>query len=87
MSLWPLIALVTLAVVAIIVWPLARPRRAVPPGRAAFDRAVYRDQLAEIQRDLERGVLDPAQAVAARLEIPHQPLRLPRAYQNPRTAA
>jgi cytochrome c-type biogenesis protein CcmH len=68
-SLWPLIALVTLAVVAIIVWPLVKPRRVVPPGRAAFDRAIYRDQLAEIQRDLERGVLDPAQAAAARLEI------------------
>jgi cytochrome c-type biogenesis protein CcmH len=68
-SLWPLIALVTLAVVAVIIWPLVKPRRIVPPGRAAFDRAIYRDQLAEIQRDLERGVLAPAQAEAARLEI------------------
>ncbi|MGH6962051.1 MAG: c-type cytochrome biogenesis protein CcmI, partial [Dongiaceae bacterium] len=38
-------------------------------ARASFDLAVYRDQLAELERDLARGVLTPDQAAAARLEI------------------
>jgi cytochrome c-type biogenesis protein CcmH len=67
--LWLALTVVTLAVVATIVWPLVRSRRTVPAERGAFDRAVYRDQLAELQRDVERGVIDPVQAGSARLEI------------------
>ena len=33
------------------------------------DLAVYRDQLSEIERDIERGVLTPEQASAARIEV------------------
>jgi len=66
--LWAAIALVTLLAAAAVAWPLLRPRAAAAP-RASFDRAVYRDQLAELDRDCERGVLDAAQAAAARLEI------------------
>src|ERR1700733_11183052 len=41
----------------------------VLPARGQYDRAVYRDQLREVERDLARGVLTPAEADAARLEI------------------
>jgi cytochrome c-type biogenesis protein CcmH len=37
--------------------------------RAAYDLAVYRDQLAEIGRDQARGVLNQAEAEAARTEV------------------
>ena len=38
-------------------------------ARAAFDASVYRDQLAEIESDRERGLLSEADAEAARIEI------------------
>jgi cytochrome c-type biogenesis protein CcmH len=67
-SLWLALGGLTLAVIAGIVWPLLRRRAALPP-RSAFDRSIYRDQLAELTRDVERGVVDPGEAAAARLEI------------------
>ena len=58
----------TLAVLAIIVLPLLRGVRAVA-DRGDFDRAVYRDQLAELDRDLARGLIGEREAQAARIEI------------------
>src|SRR5262245_8121634 len=58
-------ALVTLALVCL---PLLRGAEAVG-DRGQFDRAVYRDQLREVERDVTRGVLSPAEAESARLEI------------------
>jgi cytochrome c-type biogenesis protein CcmH len=62
------IAAVTLVVVATVVLPLMKGARAAPE-RAAFDRAVYRDQLKELERDRARGLIDGDEAAAARLEI------------------
>jgi cytochrome c-type biogenesis protein CcmH len=62
------IAAVTLIVVATVVLPLMKGARAAP-DRAAFDRAVYRDQLKELERDQARDLIDADQAAAARLEI------------------
>ncbi|MEM0922132.1 MAG: c-type cytochrome biogenesis protein CcmI [Pseudomonadota bacterium] len=39
------------------------------PARAAFDAALYRDQLAEIDRDLDRGTISAAEAEGAKAEI------------------
>lgn len=69
MSLWLVLGFLTLAAIAAIVWPLLRPRRAPGADRGAFDRGIYRDQLAELVRDVERGVIDRTQAAAAKLEI------------------
>jgi cytochrome c-type biogenesis protein CcmH len=52
----------------LLVSPLLKRARAMPT-RAEFDLAVFRDQLAEIERDRERGLLDAKQAEAARLEV------------------
>lgn len=66
--LWLYAALMTLAVIAIILWPLLRPTdRSL--DRADYDLAIYRDQLDEVDRDLARGILDNEQAEAARNEI------------------
>jgi cytochrome c-type biogenesis protein CcmH len=53
---------------ALLVLPLWR-RNKKAASRADFDLAVFRDQLAEIGRDAERGLLEPRQAEAARLEV------------------
>ena len=59
------LALVALAVIAL---PLLWPSLAVA-DRGQFDRAVYRDQLKELERDVARGVLSDAEAQSARLEV------------------
>jgi cytochrome c-type biogenesis protein CcmH len=66
--LWLGLALLTSGAIAAIVVPLLRGRKPAA-SRAAFDRAIYRDQLAELGRDVERGVVDRDQAAASRIEI------------------
>ena len=61
-------AVMTAVAVAALVWPLAR-RRAPGPRRAEHALEVYRDQLDEVERDTERGLLTAEQASAARVEI------------------
>ncbi len=67
-----LFILVFAAVAAIAIlamsWPLLTGVIA-PPERGQFDRAVYRDQLKELDRDIGRGVLSGAEAETTRLEI------------------
>jgi cytochrome c-type biogenesis protein CcmH len=62
------IAVMTLVVVATVVLPLTKAARPAPE-RGQFDRAVYRDQLKELERDQARGLIDAAEAATARLEI------------------
>ena len=62
------LAVMCLVVVATVVLPLMKASRPAPE-RAAFDRAVYRDQLRELERDAARGLIDAAEAAGARLEI------------------
>jgi cytochrome c-type biogenesis protein CcmH len=38
-------------------------------ARTDYDLEIYRDQLREIERDVERGLIDPSQATAARTEV------------------
>jgi len=59
---------VALALAALIVAPLLIARRGAA-DRAAHDAAVYRDQLAEVERDRARGLLSDAAAEATRAEI------------------
>src|SRR5215472_3739778 len=63
-----LFAGVTVIVLGMVLGPLLRPAKA-PPERAAFDRAVYRDQLKELDREAARGVIDPGEVATARLEL------------------
>ena len=51
---WVLLALTTAAVVLVVIAPLARPAGAFPTDSGEETR-VYRDQLAELDRDRERG--------------------------------
>ena len=65
--LFAALALMTAVAVMAVLWPLSR-RRAPREAREA-DLAVYRDQLAELDRDLAAGLLSPEQAQAARVEV------------------
>lgn len=62
-----LLALLTTATVTALLVPLVKPRLA-ERGRLASDTAVYRDQLAEVERERGR-TLEAAEADAARTEI------------------
>ncbi len=67
--IWILALALTAATLAFLLVPLLRRSQGPVPARAEFDMAVYRDQLAEVDRDLERGLLDAEQAEAARIEV------------------
>lgn len=58
----------TLIVLALVLGPLLKPARA-PATREAFDRAVYRDQLKELEREVARGAVAEGEAATARLEL------------------
>ena len=65
---WLAFALILAATLAVLLYPLWRAPAAVP-ARAAYDLAVYRGQLAEVELDVGRGLVAPDQADVARLEV------------------
>jgi cytochrome c-type biogenesis protein CcmH len=68
MLLWILFALMTAAVLAAVLAPLARPHLGANQQRSG-SIAVYRDQLEEVAADRARGLIDAAEATAAQIEI------------------
>jgi len=66
MTLWLILALMTAAAIFAVLWPLSRHGGT---GRSGSDLAVYRDQLAEIDRDLAAGLIVGQEAEAARVEV------------------
>jgi cytochrome c-type biogenesis protein CcmH len=66
MILWLIFALMTLAAIAAVWWPLARRQKSV---RSGSDIAVYRDQLEEIGRDEAASLIGNVEAEAARVEV------------------
>lgn len=65
MTLWLTLALMTAAAIFAVLWPLSRQGR----RRSGSDIAVYRDQLAELDRDLAAGLIAGQEAEAARVEV------------------
>jgi len=68
MLLWILFAVMTAAVLAAVLAPLARPA-GEPDERRAGSLAVYRDQLEELESERTRGLIDPEEAAASKVEI------------------
>src|SRR5689334_14920574 len=66
MILWVVFALMTAAAVFAVLWPLGRGARVQPTGG---DVAVYKDQLAEIERDRAADRIAAPEAEAARVEV------------------
>ncbi|MCX5512105.1 c-type cytochrome biogenesis protein CcmI [Kaistia algarum] len=74
MLLWIAMAVLTAAASLAILVPLGRSRAgAVSADPSA--RAIYRDQLTELDRDRERGLIGEAETDAARLEISRRLLK------------
>jgi cytochrome c-type biogenesis protein CcmH len=79
--------------VAVVLWlllrPLLQPPAAISDARTS-DLSVYREQLRELEGDLARGLISPAEADAARTEIKRKMLAVapaPEAAHNPQRAA
>jgi cytochrome c-type biogenesis protein CcmH len=66
MTLWFVFALMTVAAIFAVLWPLSRGSSASAGGSEVV---VYRDQLAEIDRDVAAGLIGVSEAEAARVEI------------------
>jgi cytochrome c-type biogenesis protein CcmH len=68
MIFWLVLAVVTAGSLALVIRPLlARSGPAI--GRDAFDAEIYRDQLKQIDADRDAGLVDAAEAEAARIEV------------------
>jgi cytochrome c-type biogenesis protein CcmH len=72
--LWIVLGAMTLTAALILAWPLFDSRRF--KNDSAFALAVYRDQLAEINHDAARGIIDETQARAAQIEVERRILAL-----------
>ena len=66
MTLWFVFALMTAAAIFAVLLPLGRRGQ---PQKDGSEAAVYTDQLIEIDRDVAAGLIGPAEAEAARVEI------------------
>jgi cytochrome c-type biogenesis protein CcmH len=66
MALWFVLALMTLAAILTVLWPLARRGGQL---RSGSDVAVYRDQLEEIERDRAAGLIEDNEAAGATVEV------------------
>jgi cytochrome c-type biogenesis protein CcmH len=68
MLFWILVAILTAAVAAVLLLPLMRAAEPLP-SRHSHDIEVYRDQLGELARDREAGLIGSEEAELARAEI------------------
>jgi cytochrome c-type biogenesis protein CcmH len=76
---WIVAALLTAAVVILLARPLMR--KAGPVDMGGTDLAVYRDQLAELEREKARGLVEADQAAAMETEIGRRMLNASREAQ------
>lgn len=68
MTFWIITSAMALVIAATLALVMLRTRAASGPA-AAYDLQVYRDQLKDVDRDLERGVLGEADAARIRTEV------------------
>ncbi|TIL93350.1 MAG: c-type cytochrome biogenesis protein CcmI [Mesorhizobium sp.] len=75
MLFWVIAAILTLGASLAVLLPLAGGPKGGSPS-SDHDLEVYRDQLSELDRDVARGLIQPAEAEEARAEIARRILRL-----------
>jgi cytochrome c-type biogenesis protein CcmH len=66
MTLWLILALMTVGALSAVLWPLYRRP---PRSHSGSELNVYRDQLKEIERDYAAGHIATTEAEAARIEV------------------
>jgi cytochrome c-type biogenesis protein CcmH len=81
MLFWVVAALLTLGASLAVLLPLAG-RAGSRAAEGAHDLEVYRDQLAELDRDAERGLIQPAEAEQARAEIARRILKADKSLKD-----
>lgn len=81
--LWLLLAAMTAAAIVAVLRPLTRRMETDDDGH---ELDLYKDQLAEVARDLERGVIEPAEAEAAKVEVSRRLIAAADALERRRTS-
>ncbi len=85
--IWIVFLALILAVLALMLVPLLlQPVKTAAADRADYDLTVYRDQLKEVDADVERGLLNTRQAEAARTEIKRRMLAVADKPEGPAAA-
>ena len=84
MTLWFVFALMTAAAIFAVLWPLRHGGR---PREGGNEAAVYKDQLAEIDRDVAAGLIGSSEAEAARVEISRRLLAAVDSQRDPPAAS
>lgn len=75
-AFWIAVGVLSLGVALAVAAPMLRAGERIGRARrASYDLAVFRDQLAEVDRDRETGRLDATEAAAAKAEIERRMLR------------
>jgi cytochrome c-type biogenesis protein CcmH len=74
MTLWIILIGMTASASLMVVWPILRRSAGKKTAQGAI--LVYADQLAEVERDRERGLIGEPEAAAARIEISRRILRM-----------
>ena len=75
MLLWIVFAGLTALLLGIVLRPLAQGALTASADDRIFDKAVYRDQLSELARETEEGMIPPSEAETARTEIARRLLK------------
>jgi cytochrome c-type biogenesis protein CcmH len=86
MILWIIFAGLTAAAMIAVLWPLLRPGKQEMEA-AAYETAVFKDQLDEITLEKERGVISKTEAEAARTEVSRRLLAAARTSDSKRASA
>lgn len=76
MVIWLLFAVLTALIVFVVLGPLSGRTQAADRAAEGANIAVYQDQLAEIDADLERGVIGAEEAQSARVEVARKILQV-----------
>ncbi|RED51563.1 c-type cytochrome biogenesis protein CcmI [Aestuariispira insulae] len=69
MTLWLILVVLTVGIVALLVYPFLVKSQEVAASTADYDLQVYKKQLREVGRDRDRGVISAEDAEAAEAEI------------------
>lgn len=86
MMFWIMASIMTVAATTSLLVPLAR-RTKLQAGEKEFDAEVYHDQLREIDRDIESGLLTGEEAEYARAEVGRRLLKVSKATSSNKGAS
>ena len=68
-TFWIIGALLAVAALARVLWPLLRAKHSDPVSRRQANISIYKDQLRELEADLASGAVSPADYERSRLEL------------------